>query len=118
MTINYNAVIGDRAKIMAATHITGNCVMGDDVFIGMLVSTANDNSLVTREFHEELAAGPKLANSATIGTGATILPSVAIGEGAVVGAGSVVTRDVAAHAMVLGVPARKVRDLQEAGEGP
>ena len=103
---------------MDATHITGNCLMGNDVFIGMLVSTANDKSLVTREFHEESAAGPKIANRATIGTGATILPSVTLGEGAVVGAGSVVTRDVAARAMVLGGPARKVRDLRDVGEGP
>ena len=111
VTVNYNTVIGDRTKIMDSTHITGNCEIGEDVFIGMLVSTANDKDPVSREFREETTRGPRIGNGVTIGTGATVLPALVIGEGAVVGAGSVVTRDVAPHDVVVGVPARRVRNL-------
>jgi acetyltransferase-like isoleucine patch superfamily enzyme len=97
---------------MDLTHITGNCRIGDDVFISVLVSTANDNVLVTREYKAEAILGPTIADKASIGLGASLLPAVFIGEGAMVGAGSVVTRDVPPYRLAIGTPARSVRDLR------
>jgi acetyltransferase-like isoleucine patch superfamily enzyme len=111
VTINYNTKIGDRTKIMDLTHITGNAVVGDDVFISVLVGSANDNLVVDRKYTEEKIVGPTIKAGATIGMGASLLPAVSIGEGALVGTGSVVTKDVAAGTLVIGVPARAVRKL-------
>jgi acetyltransferase-like isoleucine patch superfamily enzyme len=112
VTINYNAAIGSRTRIMDCSHITGNCVIGEDVFISTLVATVNDNEMVQRAYTEGKIIGPRVADRASIGAGACLLPGVSVGEGAVVGAGSVVTRDVAAYALVVGVPARFVRSLK------
>ena len=111
VTINYNTRIGDRTRIMDLTHITGNCVIGDDVFISVLVSTANDNEMVTRRYEEGKVVGPRIGSRVSIGEGACILPGVTIGDGALVGAGSVVTKDVEPMALVIGVPAKFVRKL-------
>ena len=112
VTINYATIIGNRTKIMDLTHITGNCLIGDNVFIGVLVSTTNDNQLTWRKYDEEEAKGPTILNDANIGSGATVLPAVVIGEGAFVGAGAVVTRDVSPYDLVMGVPAKVVRNLK------
>jgi acetyltransferase-like isoleucine patch superfamily enzyme len=111
VTVNYHTVIGDRTKIMDSTHITGNCRIGSDVFIGMLVSTANDNDPARRHYDEARIRGPVIEDRATVGMGAMILPGLVIGEGAVVGTGAVVTKDVAPYDVVMGVPARVVRSL-------
>ena len=112
VTVNYNTRIGDRTRIMDMTHLTGNCVIGDDVFISCSVSTANDNVMVTRQYEEGKVVGPNIGNRVSIGEGACILPGVEIGEGALVGAGAVVTKDVEAYALVMGVPARFVKSLK------
>ena len=52
VTVNYNTMIGDRTRIMDSTHITGNCVIGNDVFISTLVATVNDNEMVLRSYAE------------------------------------------------------------------
>jgi len=111
VTVNYNTRIGNGTRIMDLTHITGNCVIGDDVFISVLVSTANDNEMVTRRYEEGKVVGPRIGSRVSIGEGACILPGVTIGDGALVGAGSVVTKDVEPMALVIGVPAKFVRKL-------
>jgi acetyltransferase-like isoleucine patch superfamily enzyme len=98
---------------MDLAHITGNSRVGNDVFIGMSVCTANDNHLITREYNEEIARGPVIADKATVGIGAVILPTVHVGEGAFIGANAVVSKDVAAYVLVVGMPARVVRDLRD-----
>lgn len=113
VTLNYNARIGDRTRIMDMTHITGNCVVGDDVFISALVSTANDNEMVMRRYDEGKVVGPVIGDKVSVGEGACILPGIKVGEGAMVGAGSVVTKDVDPFVLVIGVPARFVRSLGE-----
>lgn len=112
VTINYNTTIGDRTRVMDSSHITGNCVIGEDVFISTLVATVNDNEMVKRSYVAGKMVGPRIADKASIGAGACLLPGVLVGEGAVVGAGSVVTRDVGPYCLVMGVPARFVRSLR------
>lgn len=112
VTINYNTTIGDRTRIMDSSHITGNSIIGEDVFISTLVATVNDNRMIGRVYEEERIVGSRIAPKASIGAGACLLPGVVIGEGAVVGAGSVVTRDVAPFAVVIGAPAHVARSLK------
>lgn len=111
VTVNYNAHIGDYTKIMDSTHVTGNCHIGKHVFIGMLVSMANDNSLGVNTYIEEEEIGPTIEDYAMIGEGVSILPKIRIGSHSVVGAGSVVTKDVLENSLFMGVPAQFVRHL-------
>ncbi|MOA23978.1 2,3,4,5-tetrahydropyridine-2,6-dicarboxylate N-acetyltransferase [compost metagenome] len=109
MTINYNTTVGDGTKIMDNTHITGNAVIGRNVFISVLVGTANDNLI--RAGYADHIVGPVIEDDVVIGLGASILPNVVIGQGATVAAAAVVTKNVAAHTLVAGTPARFVRNL-------
>lgn len=117
VTINYNTIIGDRTKIMDLTHITGNCKIGNDVFISITVGMTNDNLAGASGYDEERIVGPTLLDGAIIGAGATLLPKVVIGKKAVVGAGAVVTRDVPDNSVVMGMPARVVRQVERRGDG-
>jgi acetyltransferase-like isoleucine patch superfamily enzyme len=111
--IQKNARVGARCKISSHTFICEGVSIEDEVFIGHGVIFTND--LLPR------ATGPdgqlqtdadwrvietRIKRGASIGSGAVILCGITIGEKAMVGAGAVVTRDVAAHATVAGVPAR------------
>lgn len=104
VTINYNTTIGHRTKIMDMTHITGNSVIGSDVFISILVGTTNDN--LVRTGYGAHVIGPVIENEVVIGVGASILPGVTLGVGSTIGAGSVVTRSVDANSTVIGAPAK------------
>lgn len=110
--ILYKVKIGDKTKIMDLVHVTGNTVIGSNVFIAMSVSMANDNKFDKREYVEELDLGPTIEDNASIGVGAILLPGVRIGNGALVAAGSVVTKDVLSRTKVIGVPAKEVRSVQ------
>jgi acetyltransferase-like isoleucine patch superfamily enzyme len=113
VTINYNTTIGNRTKIMDLTHITGNSQIGDDVFISVLVGTVNDNAIGKLGYDNQRVQGPQINNGAAIGASATILPNVLIGEKAIVGAGAVVTKDVQAQDLVIGMPARFVKKVEK-----
>lgn len=115
VTINYNTRVGDRTKIMDLTHVTGNCTIGDDVFVSLTVGMTNDNMIGTADYEEARIKGPTIRNGAVIGAGATLLPGVVIGEKAVVGAGAVVTRDVEPGTVVMGMPARMMRQVKGGG---
>ena len=104
VTLNYNAHVGDRTKIMDNTHITGNCRIGNDVFISIHVGTTNDN--VIKGGYADHIAGPVIEDGATLAVGVSVLPGVVVGTHAVVGAGAVVTRDVAPGTTVMGIPAK------------
>lgn len=111
VTINYDTSIGSRTKIMDQTHITGKSKIGDNVFIGMLVSTANDRSMGKQGYVESAIQGPIISDGVCIGSCANILPGVQIGQNAIVGGSSVVTKDVPPSKKVLGVPAKVVGDV-------
>lgn len=116
VSVNYNTVIGDDTKIMDNTHITGNMSIGNHVFISLQVATANDNTMGREEYNEEHVQGAKIGDYVTIGAAANILPGVEIGENAIVGASALVTKDVPANKVVMGIPARIVRDVEHKGE--
>jgi acetyltransferase-like isoleucine patch superfamily enzyme len=84
-------------------------VVESDVFIGPHVSTANDNSMGLSE--HVVRRGPHICRGASIGVGAILLANIRIGEQAVVAAGALVDRDVPERKLVLGLPARVVKDV-------
>lgn len=106
VTINCDTKIGNNVKIMDNTHITGNAVIEDGVFIGMLVTTANDNTMNRggQQMHEML--GPVIRKNARIGQGACLFPGIEVGEDAVIGANAVVTKSVPAGKKAVGIPAK------------
>lgn len=110
--VNYNTSIGDHTKIMDNTNITGNMKIGKHVFIGMLVATANDNTMGRIEYDEGHVSGPIIEDNVTIGSSATILPGVRIGNNAIVGASALVTKHVPENKVVMGLPARIIRDVK------
>ena len=121
--IQKNARIGRRCKISSHTFICEGVTIEDNVFIGHGVMFTNDTypRATTLEGELQTEADWKVEKTvvkrgASIGTGATILPNISIGENAVVGAGSVVTRDVPANAITVGSPARVLRYLNASQE--
>ncbi len=100
--IDYGCVIGDHVRIHSNCYIAQFTTIEDDVFIAPGTSTANDPHPVCTL----CMRGPTLKRGCRIGVNVTLLPHVVIGEGAVIGAGSVVTRDVAPFTLAYGNPAR------------
>lgn len=118
--IQKGACIGARCKISSHSFVCEGVTIEDNVFVGHNVTfindplpraTTEDEALQTDEDWVVIATVVK--RGASIGSSATILCGVTIGEGAVVGAGSVVTRDVPARSIVAGNPARILRYLDE-----
>ena len=111
VSVNYNTVIGNYTKIMDNTHITGNMKIGDHVFISVLVATTNDNTMGREDYGTDHVYGAVIEDYVTVGAAANILPNVTVGRNAIVGAGAVVTKSVPADKVVMGCPARVVRDV-------
>lgn len=117
--IQKNASVGTRCKISSHTFICEGVVIENEVFIGHGVmftndkfprATNQDGSLQTdTDWHVEPT---RVKSRASIGTNATILCGITIGEGALVAAGAVVTKDVPAYAVVAGVPARVIGQVR------
>jgi len=104
-------VIGQRVRTAAVTHLTSDMIIEDDVFIASHISTTNDNKMgrgIAGKYK-----GPHIKRGARIGSNSTLLPGVVIGEEAVVAAGAVVTRDVPDRKIVMGIPAKIVREVSE-----
>jgi acetyltransferase-like isoleucine patch superfamily enzyme len=112
----YNCSVGAFTRVQDQAHLVGNMVIEEHVFIGMSVVTTNDNDVYLSRFglRQTEQRGPTIRRLAVIGAGATILPGVEIGEGALVAAGAIVTRDVPAWTIVAGVPARELRPIPDA----
>jgi acetyltransferase-like isoleucine patch superfamily enzyme len=106
--------IGARTKIQAMAYVTAYSTVEDDVFIAPCVQTSNDNFMGRTERRHELRRGPTIRRGARVGAGAVLCPAVEIGEEAFVGAGAVVVKDVPPRVVVVGNPARVLRDVAPA----
>jgi len=117
--IQKNAAVGKRCKISSHTFICEGVTIEDNVFVGHGVTFINDS------YPRSTAASGQLQTEAdwrvertlvkkgaSIGSGATILANLSIGENAIVGAGSVVTKDVPANTIVAGNPAKVLRHIE------
>ncbi len=111
--VENDTTIGARTKIQANAYITAYSTLEEDVFIAPCVATTNDNFMGRTERRHELRKGPTIRRGARIGGAAVLLPGIEVGEEAFVGAGAVVTKDVPARAMVIGNPARQIREVPE-----
>jgi acetyltransferase-like isoleucine patch superfamily enzyme len=117
--VQKNARIGNNCKIQSHTFICEGVTIEDNVFIGHSVTFINDkypratNAEGTPQTEADWTVDPTLVKKgASIGSGVTILGNVTIGENAFVGAGSVVTKDVPANAIVAGNPARFIKYIK------
>jgi acetyltransferase-like isoleucine patch superfamily enzyme len=111
--VENDTTIGALTKIQAMAYITAYSTLEDEVFIAPCVQTTNDNFMGRTEGRRALVRGPTIRRGARVGGGAVLLPGVEIGEEAFVGAGAVVVKDVPPRVVVVGNPARILRDVPE-----
>jgi acetyltransferase-like isoleucine patch superfamily enzyme len=109
--VENDTTIGALTKIQANAYITAYSTLEDDVFVAPGVITTNDNFMGRTEQRHELRRGPTIRSGARVGGGAVLCPGIEVGEEAYVGAGAVVVRDVPPRAVVVGNPARQIRDV-------
>jgi len=112
--VENDTTIGALTKIQADAYITSYSVLEDQVFIAPRVITTNDNFMGRTEQRHALRKGPTIRRGARVGAGAVLCPAVEIGEEAFVGAGAVVVGDVPPRVVVVGNPARVLRDVPPA----
>ena len=116
--IQKNARVGNRCKVSSHTFVCSGVTIEDEVFVGHGVMFTNDSyprattdgRLQTEQDWREIPT--TIRSGASIGSNATVLAGLTIGEHAMVGAGAVVTKDVPAYAVVVGVPAQVVGDTR------
>src|SRR5580765_7293848 len=111
--IENDTTIGALTKIQAGAYITAYSTLEDNVFIAPCVVTTNDNYMGRTEKRHALMRGPTIRRGARVGGAAVLLPGIEIGEEAFVGAGAIVNRDVEPRSVVVGSPARKLRDVPD-----
>ena len=105
--VDGNCKIGNNVIAQTNVYITAYTIIEDDVFMGPCSVTTNDKYM--RYGKEVVLKGPTIKRGARVGANSTILPGLEIGENAIIGAGSVVTRDVKSGEVVVGIPAKKLR---------
>ncbi|MBB6450001.1 acetyltransferase-like isoleucine patch superfamily enzyme [Geomicrobium halophilum] len=109
--VELNTTIGDRCTIQTLVYVTGDTTIEDRVFIGPCVSMSNDKYMGAKNYSMK---GPHIRTEAKIGNNASLLPDVTIGEKTIVGAGAVVTKDTENGVIVTGVPAKVLKEGNEA----
>jgi acetyltransferase-like isoleucine patch superfamily enzyme len=109
--VENDSTVGARTKIQAMAYVTAYATLEEDVFLAPCVQTSNDNFMGRTERRHELRKGPTIRRGARVGVGAVLCPAVEVGEEAFVGAGAVVVKDVAPRVVVVGNPARVLRDV-------
>ena len=111
--VENDTTIGAMTKIQADAYITAYSTLEEHVFIAPCVVTTNDNWMGRTEKRFGNVKGPTIRRGARVGGGAILCPGVEIGQDAFVGAGAVVTKDVPPRVVVVGSPARILRDVPE-----
>lgn len=111
--VENKVTVGSRVKIESHAYICALSEVGDGCFIAPGVVFTNDNFMARTKERFQFHKGPTLKKGARVGAHTTLLPGVVLHEDAVAAAGSVVTRDVPARTIVLGVPAKHFRDVPE-----
>jgi acetyltransferase-like isoleucine patch superfamily enzyme len=109
--IENDTTVGAGTRIQAGAYITAYSTLEEDVFIAPCVVTTNDNYMGRTERRKAEMRGPTIRKSARVGGGAILCPGIEVGEEAFVGAGAVVTKDVPPRAVVVGSPARVLRQV-------
>ena len=119
--VENDTTIGAMTRIQANAYITAYSTLEEHVFIAPCVATTNDNFMGRTERRHALVKGPTIRRGARVGGAAVLCPGIEIGEEAFVGAGAVVVRDVPPRAVVVGNPARQIREVPDeellGGEG-
>ncbi|HUE28513.1 MAG TPA: acyltransferase [Solirubrobacteraceae bacterium] len=110
--IEFDCRVGARVRIQTGVYVTAGSVVEDDVFLGPGVLSTNDDTM-GRHLSGEPLRGPVFRRACRVGGGAVLVPGVEIGEEAFVAAGALVTRDVGPREVVMGVPARAVREVPD-----
>ena len=108
--VDNDVVIGARVRVQTDVYLTAFTLVEDDVFVGPCATTTNDDTM-SRHAPEMPLHGAILRRACRVGGGAVLTPGVEVGEEAFVAAGAIVTRDVPARAVVMGAPARVVREV-------
>jgi acetyltransferase-like isoleucine patch superfamily enzyme len=108
--VDNDVTIGARVRVQTLCYLTAWSVVEDDVFVGPGVNTTNDDTM-SRHGREYRLRGATLRRACRIGGSAVLTPGVEVGEEAFVAAGAVVTRDVPARGVVMGLPGRVVREV-------
>lgn len=111
--VDFSARVGDRVSIQTGVYVTSYAVVEDDAFLGPGMQMTNDNTM-SRHPHGERLHAPIVRRAARVGGAVVLVPGVEIGEEAFIGAGAIVTRDVAPRDVMVGVPARAVRRVSDA----
>jgi acetyltransferase-like isoleucine patch superfamily enzyme len=110
--IDNDVTVGNRVRIQTNVYVTAGSIVEDDVFVGPGVTTTNDDTMARHPKQQPLR-GAILRRACRIGGAVVLTPGVEVGEEAFVAAGAIVTGDVPARAVVMGVPARVVREVPE-----
>lgn len=110
--VDNDVAIGARVKIQTGCYITAFSIVEDDVFVAPCVTTTNDNHMGRHERGIALR-GATLRRGCRVGAGSILLPGIEVGEEAFVAAGALVTRDVEARTLVMGVPAKVMREVED-----
>ena len=111
--VENDTTIGARTRIQADAYVTAYSTLEEDVFVAPCVVTTNDNFMGRTEQRLAAMRGPTIRRGARVGGGAILCPGIEVGEEAFVGAGAVVTKDVPARKVVVGSPARVLRDVPD-----
>jgi acetyltransferase-like isoleucine patch superfamily enzyme len=111
-SVDNDVVVGARVRVQTLVYLTAFTIVEDDVFVGPGACTTNDSTMA-RHAPEMPLRGATLRRACRLGGGVVVTPGVEIGEEAFVAAGAVVTKDVPARGVVMGIPARVIRQVGE-----